>query len=98
MHYALRLIGHRHPSILVLAPELPRRALGLIFAAKITEERPYCACPISNMPKAAVLNSLTSSDTQHIVYAIDEFVDWYCSDSVLHLIGMAGWRRLQWPP
>jgi hypothetical protein len=31
--------------------------------------------------KAAVLNSLTSTDAQRgYRYAIDEFVDWYCSE------------------
>ena len=31
--------------------------------------------------KAAVLNSLTSSDAQRgYRHAIDEFVDWYCSE------------------
>ena len=30
--------------------------------------------------KAAVLNSLTSADAQRYRHAIDEFVDWYCSE------------------
>jgi hypothetical protein len=38
--------------------------------------------------KAAVLNSLTSADAQRgYRHAIDEFVDWYCSEPVWHSIG-----------
>jgi hypothetical protein len=39
------------------------------------------AFPILNMPKAAVLNSLTSADAKREYrHAIDEFVAWYCSE------------------
>ena len=38
--------------------------------------------------KAAVLNSLTSAAAQRgYRHAIDEFVDWYCSEPVWHSIG-----------
>jgi len=38
--------------------------------------------------KAAVLNSLTSADAQRgYRHAIDEFVDWYCSEPRRHSIG-----------
>jgi site-specific recombinase XerD len=53
---------------------------------KRTTTRSVLPCSISNMPKAAVLNSLTSPDAQRgYRNAIDEFVDWYCSEPRLAL-------------
>jgi integrase len=43
--------------------------------------KPFCGCPIWTRRKSPVLNSLTSTDAQRRYrHAIDEFVEWYCSE------------------
>src|SRR5205814_10693957 len=49
--------------------------------ARRTTIRTVLRLPDLEHAKAAVLNSLTSPDAQRgYRHAIDEFVDWYCSD------------------
>lgn len=48
---------------------------------KRTTTRSVLRLPDLELAKAAVLNSLTSRDAQRgYRHAIDEFVDWYCSE------------------
>jgi hypothetical protein len=50
---------------------------------KRTPTRSVLRLPDLEHAKAAVLNSLTSRDAQRgYRHAIDEFVDWYCSEPV----------------
>jgi hypothetical protein len=61
----------------------------MMHASRCTKQRkhpkPVCVCRIS-LFKTAVLNSLSSVEGQRgYSHAIDEFVDWYCSESRLAL-------------
>lgn len=51
--------------------------------SKVNRKKPKTVLrpPDLEFAKAAVINSLTSSDAQRgYLHAIDEFVDWYCSE------------------
>jgi hypothetical protein len=50
--------------------------------------------PDLGVAKSAVLNSLSCPDAQRgYRHAIDEFVDWYCSEPRLSLYPLAGKER-----
>ena len=60
---------------------------------KRTTTRSVLRLPDLEHAKAAVLNSLTSRDAQRgYRHAIDEFVDWYCSEPRLALNRIVGLR------
>src|SRR6202047_1934842 len=51
------------------------------YRAKGRRAKRTLRLPALQHPKAAVLNSLTNADAQRCYrHAIDEFVDWYCSE------------------
>lgn len=58
------------------------------FLKKRKQPKTHLRLPDLEYSKTAVLNSLTSADSQRgYGHAIDEFVDWYCSEPRLALNG-----------
>jgi hypothetical protein len=69
-----------------VAASLCLKGLGARPKTKRTTTRSVLRLPDLEHAKAAVLNSLTSRDAQRgYRQAIDEFVDWYCSEPLLAL-------------
>ena len=65
-----------------LCPSLPEELINVL--AENEHNKSAVRLPDREHAKAAVLNSLNSEDAKRgYRHAIDEFVDWYCSESRL---------------